>query len=163
MPFTWYDGASEGSFRFRINDGNDGQESPEPAYTETKASILRRYIINVSKLYRLVLSLFFLSFKSPIFKHFLILHRRSTISKLRQEDDKQNSTFGSRRNYSRLSLMNSTNSLHYQREMLGRGFGGPRRHWSLSDIPRTRVETMSEQRWNNPTSEDLPGRGLTRR
>ena len=44
MPYTWYDGASEGSFRFRINDGSvNGQESPEPAYTETKASILRRY------------------------------------------------------------------------------------------------------------------------
>ena len=43
MPFTWYDGASEGSFRFRINDDNaNAQESPEPAYTETKASILRR-------------------------------------------------------------------------------------------------------------------------
>ena len=43
VPFTWYDGASEGSFRFRINDGSiNGQDSPEPAYTETKASILRR-------------------------------------------------------------------------------------------------------------------------
>ena len=47
--------------------------------------------------------------------------------------------------------------------MLGRGFGAPRRHWSLSDIPRTRVEMISEQRWNNPTSEDLPGKGLSRR
>ena len=44
-PFTWYDGASEGSFRFRINDGSgQGEDSPEPAYTETKASILRRYL-----------------------------------------------------------------------------------------------------------------------
>ena len=43
MPFTWDDGASEGSFRFLTNDDctNEG-ESPEPAYTETKASILRR-------------------------------------------------------------------------------------------------------------------------
>ena len=44
-PFTWYDGASEGSFRFRMNDGSgQGEDSPEPAYTETKASILRRYL-----------------------------------------------------------------------------------------------------------------------
>ena len=45
VPFTWYDGASEGSFRFKINDeGVNGQDSPEPAYTETKASILRRLV-----------------------------------------------------------------------------------------------------------------------
>ena len=91
----------------------------------------------------------------------LYLYRRSTISKLRQEDDKNNSTFGSRRNYSRLSLMNSTGSFQRQRDMFGRGYGA-RRHWSLSDIPRTRLESIAGQRWNN-ASDDFIEKGLSRR
>lgn len=31
----------DSSYRFRVTDGG-GRASPEPAYTETKASILRR-------------------------------------------------------------------------------------------------------------------------
>ena len=164
MPYTWYDGASEGSFRFRINDGSvNGQESPEPAYTETKASILRRYFNTKARFDYIkpqIKKKFPILFKLTLF-HFS--KRRSTISKLRQDDDKQNSTFGSRRNLSRLSLMNSMNSLHYQREMLGRGFGRARRHWSLSDIPRSRVEMISEQKLSNSTLDDQFGSSLARR
>ena len=58
--------------------------------------------------------------------------------------------------------MNSTNSYHYQREMLGRGYGH-RRHWSLSDIPRTRMEIISDQCYLNNASDDLLGNCLTKK
>ena len=58
--------------------------------------------------------------------------------------------------------MNSTNSYHFQRDMMARGYG-PRRHWSLSDIPRTRTEIIADQRFLNNTSDDLLGNKLTKK
>ena len=91
--------------------------------------------------------------------HFFL--RRSTISKLRHDDEKQNSGFGSKRNYSRLSLLNATNSFQFQRDYQQGGYRA-RRHWSLSDIPKTRMDIISDKRLNNG-SDDLMDNGLTRR
>ena len=38
------DNSDASVLRFRVNDGRG---TPEPAYTETKASILRRYVLNL--------------------------------------------------------------------------------------------------------------------
>ena len=95
-------------------------------------------------------------------KYFLCFFpRRSTISKLRHDDEKQKSGFGSKRNYSRLSLLNATNSFQFQRDYQQGGYRA-RRHWSLSDIPKTRMDIISDKRLNNG-SDDLMDNGLTRR
>ena len=87
------------------------------------------------------------------------------MAKLLQEEEKQAGFVRSSRNYSRLSLMNSKSSLQYQRQMLlhpGREHGS-RRHWSLGDIPRARLEVIHNRSWNEG-SDDIGGvPGLTRR
>ena len=85
------------------------------------------------------------------------------MAKLLLEEEKKSRSFGSRRRYSRLSLMNARSNSQFQRQLLAAGGGiASRRHWSLNDIPKTRLEMMQNRRWN--TGFDITeNSGLTRR